>query len=194
MKTLTVTTYSFDELPLEAQERAIQDYKNQEWFDGWAGERSASRKEAKKIYDSLRDMELPVKGARLYTYIINNFSHLWTDKNGLCKDESGKIVNDYWRYKRAKGPVRISKIFVTNNLENCPFTGVCYDMDFMQPIIDFLKNPDKNISSDDLSRECPEYQEIQDRDYWADMEDSQVRETLENMSEEYFQDGSVSTL
>ena len=45
---------------------------------------------ASEIYDSLGLVcEGEIFGSRLYAFIVNNFSHLWTDQNHISKHKNG---------------------------------------------------------------------------------------------------------
>jgi hypothetical protein len=193
MKTIEIKLFKFNELSEEAKQTAIDNYRNGPYFDDfWGPDRLASYKAAEKIYKDLRHIQEKIKGARLVAWIQNNLSHLWTDTNRISKHADGKIKNSYFQYKY-DNPVRVklSKVFKTNNLENCPLTGVCYDFDFLQPIIDFLRNPDKNTTNLDL--EIPSYEEITQKDFdWMNT-DEYIIEEIENRydGEEFTEDGEI---
>jgi len=190
MKTIEIKLYKFAELSEEAKQTAINNYRYQDNDDFWGPDRLASYKAAEKIYKDLRHIQEEIKGARLVAWIQNNLSHLWTDTNRISKHADGKIKNSYFQYKYDNPvKVRLSKVFKTNNLDNCPLTGVCYDFDFLQPIIDFLRNPDKHTTNLDL--EIPSYEEIAEKDFdWMDS-DEYISETIEANKYEFTEDGEI---
>ena len=193
MKTVEIKLMTFAELSEEAKQNAIDNYRNRPYFDDfWENERVNSFKAAEKIYKDLRHIQEEIKGARLVAWIENNLSHLWTDTNRISKHADGKIKNSYFQYKYDNPvKVRISKVFKTNNLDNCPLTGVCYDFDFLQPIIDFLRNPDEHTTNLDLV--IPSYESIAERDHEYMNTDEFIIEEIENRhdGEEFTEDGEI---
>lgn len=193
MKTISVTTYSFNELSPEAQEVAMRYEASREYDDAWGTDRLSAYKQAKEYYERIGENGISgeMSGARLYTWIINNLSSDWIKPNFIAKHEGGAFSNSPWQHKYHCVKKRRSRIFVTNELENCHLTGVCYDMDFLQPIIDFLKKPDGNITNIDLSESMPGYDSIYNRDFDDYYEDAQVRERLEDSDNEFLENGNL---
>lgn len=94
-----------------------------------------------------------------YKYLINNFAYVWTDKKVYVKlDKNSPLTYQYpnliyttsMKYVNKSKKYKMSQVFTKNNIDNCCLTGVCYDIDFFKPIIDFLKNPTDNINIIDL--------------------------------------------
>lgn len=193
MRTISITTYSFDELSNEAKEVAMRYEANREYDDVWQHERLSSYKQAKEYYERIGENGISgeISGARLYTWIINNLSSDWIKPNFIAKHEAGTFSNSHWQHKYHCVKKRRSRIFVTNELENCHLTGVCYDMDFLQPIIDFVKKPDSNITNIDLAESMPDYETISQRDYEYYHEDAQVRERLQESDYEFLANGNL---
>lgn len=199
MRTLEVKLYKFSELSKEAKQNAIENYRNEGVEDVWWSERVASFDKAKKIYESIEYASdngntygNTIKGARLYTWIMNNLSDQWLDTKCISKGADGKFSISEYEYKyNGSTKKRRSKIFKQNNLENCFLTGVCYDTDFMQPIIDFLKNPSEDINNEDLAENIPSYEKIAERDEEYYNSDEYIEEELENRELEYTEDGKI---
>lgn len=190
MRTEQIKIYQFAELSEKAKQTAINNYRYQDNDDFWGPDRLASYEAAEKIYKDLRHIQEEIKGARLVAWIQNNLSHFWTDTNRISKHADGKIKNSYFQYKYDNPvKVRLSKVFKTNNLDNCPLTGVCYDFDFLQPIIDFLRNPDKHTTNLDL--EIPSYEEIAEKDFEWMNTDEYISETIEANEYEFTEDGEI---
>ncbi len=76
----------------------------------------------------------------LNRYYFDILSRKWYHVN--CKDENAKPS-----YKE-----RYSEIQWISG--NCPFTGMCYDCDILDPILKWFKNPDWNITLHDLFDDC----------------------------------------
>lgn len=192
MKTIEIKLYKFAELSEEAKQTAIDNYRYQDNDDFWETDRLASYKAAKNIYDDLHNIQEEIKGARLVAWIENNLSHLWMNTNVISKHADGKIKNSYFAYKY-HNPIkyRLSKIFKTNNLDNCPLTGICYDFDFLQPIIDFLREPDKHTTN--LNLKMPSYEEVAQKDFdWMNT-DEYIIEEIQNRheGEEFTEEGEI---
>ena len=163
MKTVQINVYSFDELSEGAKQTALDEFRyskndNSYYFD----EVITSVKKMADIfglkfgraYTDLRfshieDDILNLSGLRLQKYIYNNFyDELFAPKMFFLWSKKEKSL----KYHKEDFPVlkrRYSKILKTNE---CVLTGVCYDMDILQPVYDFLSKPDKNITLEDLFR------------------------------------------
>lgn len=182
MKTITKELYEYQDL-IKPENSKILDKIVLNWVheDFWQSERIKSYEDVKKyVYDSLNDIHEEISGGRLVTWINNNLSVYWTDTNRISKHEDGKFKNSHFAYKYDKClKFRVSKVFKTNNLENCPFTGVCYDFDFLKPIIDFMKKPNPNTTNLDLVRWQPDYSEISERDYEYQTSKEYILETIQ---------------
>ncbi len=166
-RTIRTKVYKFNELSESGKEKAIEWYRNgSDDAEIYSGEIIDSIKAVAKLFDlkfgreytdirtsHIDDSILKLQGARLYKYIINNYSRDWIKANYISKHTDGSIKNSDFQYKYDCVKYRKSRISVTNNLENCPLTGVCYDMDIMQPVIDFLKKPNTSTNFEDLMQE-----------------------------------------
>jgi hypothetical protein len=60
---------------------------------------------------------------------------------------------------------------------NCPFTGVCFDESFLDPVREFMKDP-KNITFEDLINDCvmawwkeceADYEHQQSEEYFTEL-------------------------
>lgn len=206
MKTIELNLYSFNELSEEAKEKAIEN-----WLSGagnedfYYDERIKSYNKAMEIYNQLESIENEISGARLVAYIENNFSHLWRNTNRISKHliKYPELVtkkrikngcyfeNSDYQYKYNCLKFRVSRIFETNNIDNCPLTGVCYDVDFMEPIINFMKNPSSKTTNIDLWEDMPSYESIYNRDMEDINSDEYVSEHLEANNYEFTEDGKI---
>jgi len=170
MRTETITVYSISELSDSAKQKAHRQYLNKGFEYFWLDEYLASLKKFAEYfnlkiknyslggYDCIVEYSLMsidnqdeienLSGLRLARYIHNNFYYymfkgkyysLWskTDKNP--KNNLEKLKS------------RHSKIQLVCD---CPFTGMCGDMDLLHPILEFLKKPDSRITFTDLMDQC----------------------------------------
>lgn len=191
MREITVRLFRFSELSESAKQKAVDYYVSNMWDDCYWSERVASYEAAKEIYKRLRYIDGEISGARLVAWIENNLAWQWTKPNYVSKHKSGKFKNCYFSYKYDEPTkVRRSRIFRTNTLELCPLTGVCYDYDFLEPIINFLKKPSSSITNMDLK--CPDYERIAQReiDYMTSFEGAS--EELTQLDYEYLVDGTFA--
>ena len=167
MKTKTINIYSFKELDERAKENAMQ-YMRENWglADQYTSEAMDTIQKGLAAFNAelknwsicftenwrssyqidLNENDAELSGLRLRKHILNHFySNLFRGKNygELIKGPNGK-----YRYKR------YSKVILVET--DCPFTGVCYDYSFLEPIRKFLKNPTDSITWKELLTECVE--------------------------------------
>jgi hypothetical protein len=159
MKTYTIKTYLFNELSEDAQRAAWENDPHAICCDYFDGERRATLKAFERIFnisvqysvDSCRhtfDYFKPCENGdeisdplRLACYVWNNYAqHI---KKGKYYSTRGEWIDGRYNYK-----YRYSKI--THEMDNCPLTGVCYDCDILQPVIDCLLYKEKYSTLEDL--------------------------------------------
>jgi hypothetical protein len=165
MKTIIkkIKVYSFNELTPQAQQKAVDKVRESQNFDYIYNEAYQTVKAANKMFDiregsnnwleySIRHLDdniTNLKGLRLRKYLLNNFELY----KGKYYSLWSKTEKSYKHYKNGY-PVlksRYSKVMFENC---CVLTGVCYDDDFLKPVYDFIKNPDKDTNFDDLINSC----------------------------------------
>lgn len=193
MRTIETILYKFDELSETAKSFAINEYienyfqynRNYDFDD----EISASFKKAEEIYDSLENIEGEIKGARLYTWLINNVASEWIRPDYFCFDGNDKIIHNDFSYKYTQGKYKKSRVFETNNTENCPLTGVCYDFEFLEPIINFLKKPDSLTTNLGLAKLLPSFDSVCQNDYEYRTTKEYISEELINNETEFYENG-----
>ena len=157
MRIISTTVYNFDELSPEGQQNAVNNYLNSDrdtyfWFDDNIKTlESFANIFNIKIKDWTQDLYhtdvrytcnnddniMELSGIRLLKYIFNNY---YTD-----------IYKGKYYYN--KGKKRYSRVLKENC---CVLTGYCIDDDILQPIYDFIKNPDDSITFKSLIHECIE--------------------------------------
>lgn len=162
MRTETITReiFTFEELSPEAQAKAIQDYRGKgiDTAHNWDEARQSVSAfcdlfDCKTGRDSWLDIiahdsetRHDLTGQRLRTYLINNYPSAFYER---------KYRNSFHRAEKPTTPHRMRQVkpwsrggyWVTlrSNFEtesSCPFTGVCYDEDLLQPLKEFIKQPD----------------------------------------------------
>ena len=201
-RTIRTKVYKFNELSNEGKEKAISIYRNNDNYNDYAEDITSSAKAVAELFNlkfgreytdirtgHIEDTILQLQGVRLYKWLINNFSSHWIDIKYISKHKNGKFKNSYFEYKYDCVKYRKSNISVTNNLENCPLTGVCYDMDIMQPVIDFLKRPDNSTFEDLINGiESAISKTYQSNEEWVNS-DEYITESIEAKEYEFTQDG-----
>lgn len=159
MRTIRTKVYKFNELTTEGKEKAIEAYRNSNYecdYHWLTSEAMATIKAGLEAFNcDLADWSIDFQNAsswkvnfnienldavqdfspiRLKTYLLNNFyDNFFAPKHyGDYKErKSGK-----WSY------ARYSKIFKVET--DCPFTGVCYDYNFLEPFRKFIQSPDRS--------------------------------------------------
>jgi hypothetical protein len=208
MRTKTVTIHTFEELSDDAQQTAIDNWREQaidfawnaEWRDslnafcdvtgidaydwqvGYGGSYVNWR------FDGLEGIEPDdLTGLRLRTWLINNW---------LPKFRTGKWYSQSWDSKNRildcskGGKSRYSRIQF--EYDNCPLTGYCGDMSLIQPVLNFIAKPDSRTSLADIIEDCLSGWA---RDWEVDMEyqrsDEYIRDAIESNEYEFYADGSM---
>jgi hypothetical protein len=172
MRTIKTKVYQFSELSDEAKEKALSNWlESCEYF--WGSEVVETVKKACEIY-----------GFRLKNYSID-----WNNINGcsytIDSEHSDEILN--------LSGVRLWKYLVNNysfvDLSgNCPFTGVCFDEDFLDNIREFLKKPNSQNFEDlitdsvynTINSGCKDFESQQTEEYFADHAHANNYEFIEN--------------
>lgn len=167
METIKLNVYKFNELSNEAKNQAINEvFKNGlQMFESYNDDIINS---INKLCDLLniktgRTYDFIIKeadfinleGIRLYKYLVNNFyNDLFKPRFLTVLDKHIKtnafIVRNATNYKGEQRAFLYSKIFVTND---SVLTGVSSDLEILQPIYEFLKDPKKNYTGFDLLKD-----------------------------------------
>jgi hypothetical protein len=120
-----------------------------------------------------------LKGLRLRTWLINNWVNRYLEKG---KYYSTSFKNGTYKFRHSK----IIKVI------DCPFTGVCYDYDIIQPIVDFIEKPDHNTNLMDILNDCLESWRIAfiKEMEWQDS-DEYIIDMIEANEYEFTEDGDM---
>lgn len=197
MRTITTTTtttvYKFDELSEGAKEKAIEDarifeadYRLDEIVDCM---KSAMDKMGITINDysinidgsgyiNLSVVDDDLEGVRAYRYIVNNF---------FSEVNKKKLYYKEWEKRR------MSNLDRKGWMDDCPFTGVCYDYGVKSAWEDFcaeLKQGERPTVRDFLDELESHYLDMQAKEYYGFDEDA-ARELSEANEYEYLEDGTI---
>jgi len=163
MRTEETKIYKFEELSEEAKDRALEDWCAFLFDSGfaWADEYFDSIKEGIKAFDcDLKDWSIDWLDENRSSVKVSAWE---TGEDEEERDLEAILTDDYKE-----------KIFSEGG---CPFTGFCGDEDFLDPIRDFLKKPDKETTMEELMRDCAYSVRVQAK-----------ISAKEQMTEEYFID------
>lgn len=222
MKKVNLTLYSFDELSPEVQKKIIE---RERWnimercMDAYGSDYRNSLEEFEKLFDiNCRTWEVGYCSYNYHFNITKYEAFEWRNTGNdyiLLETLSGKLLLRYLQqnilpaiekgkyygtligtYPNCKHIKRYSKVIKEIC---CPFTGCCYDMYLLDPIIEYLKKPRPNITYENLMNEClNEFFKTwhEEYEYWADDENA-IREELHNNEYEdqlYHRNGNVCTI
>ena len=207
MRTIRTKVYKFEELTTEAQQKAINHYRNNgidntyiyddahstvNAFNDIFGTKEGSRSWLDITTGHIDDNILELTGLRLHKYIINNYwSQLFKGKYYNCKSNKQikhrRVKSIYYKNSGNWGNYYYSAITFENS---CVLTGMCYDDDILAPIYDFLKKPNET-TFEELLKDCIVSLEKTlhaEEDYLYT--DEAIREELINQENEYTKDGN----
>jgi len=197
MRTITTTTtttvYKFDELSEEAKEKVIEDARDFEaeytLEEIVACMASAMDKMGITIKDysinidgsgyiNLSVVDDDLEGVRAYRYIVNNF---------FSEVNKKKLYYKEWKKRRK------SDLDRKDWMDNCPFSGLCYDFAIQSAWEDFcaeLKQGERPTVRDFLDKLEWAYLKEQSDEYYGFDEDA-AREFSEANEYEYLEDGTI---
>ena len=186
MRVIETKIYTLDELSVHAQEKAHNKYL------------------AGRDYDFSEAMDSIKKGLEHFGFKLVDWSiDYYRASKAYFKIEYTR--NDYADKEELEG-VRLWK-YLHNQLllqyfckydkkykplldDNCPFTGVCYDEGFLDPIREFVKLP-SSVNFKDLMKDCVRsvLKSIEEEyDYQSSFE--YFKEEAEDNGYEFYEDGS----
>lgn len=215
MKTISLSLYEFDELSKEVQQKVIEKERwnvMEQCMDFCNSDYVASLKK----FDMLMgaecnysidycdyDFNYKISDTAIYVNPID------CDKDIYPEDLCGKLLFRYinnnimpyiteGRYYSIHGKHRHSRVILEYK-DNCPLTGMCYDLYLLKPIVDYYKawcTYSEDFSLKDLIKRC--YDSFFDAwheeyKYWADDEDAICEELHLNQYEDrlYYENGDV---
>lgn len=212
-RTIRTKVYRFEELSKEAQQKAIDNYRNDgietdhiydemhetvKAFNDLFGTEEGRNSWLDVRTGHIDDNICQLKGLRLRTYIINNF---WSSLyKGRYYSVKGEITKRHPRIKKEWLPhskkyfyAYYSAVQFTND---CPLTGVCYDHSILQPVYDLIERYKENqryhdiLTFEELMTECfyKARKAIEDEEEYLNSDEA-IRELLEGQDDEYTKDG-----
>ena len=171
MRTKTINIYKFSELPEDSKRKALEKFK-QGYDYAWTGEWQDTRREFERRF--------PVK---VRDYSIGAFNHSYA-RTEYTADEDifGHAIVEY--------------------MNNChkallaspdTMTGYCGDYDILQPILDFMKNPEDEKSLSELLKECVDsWVDGYQKDMEFQLSDEYQIDHIESNEYEFTEDGELA--
>lgn len=188
MKEITVKLYQLEELNEDVQKKVIENWRNDDYFDATDEERTLevfkniTGIRVRYEYDSyngwinftsdIDDDIIELSGIRLMKYVVNNF---FDDIHKGKYFSTSRIENNKYVVKSRHSRIIFSR--------DCPLTGVCFDIDILEPMYDVLdgKHVDNvNFTFNDMIEECLENwlkSAIAQYEYW--LSEECIREEIE---------------
>jgi hypothetical protein len=218
MRTEVITReiFTFEELSEEAQQKAIENYRNEMPVDTshyWNEAHESVKgfhqmfgsEEGRKSWldirtDGIEDNALELSGQRLRTYLLNNYEgaffgrkyrrHSKDDYISTEKPKAHRLVTKISRDYKGKW----YRVFHSNFLVEscCPFTGVCYDEDLLQPFKEFIKNPDGRTFEDLLTEAVESLRKSLENEDEYRNSDEAITEDIEANGHEFLEDGELA--
>lgn len=152
MKTIEINLYKFDELSDEAKQKAYAKWLDSEREFNWGEDYLESLKHGLKHFGfELRKWDIDYYNAT-HAYI----DFVYTESNGYCDEEDTLRGVRLWKFlnRRHMGYWCKYQNMKRGLLDgNCPFTGVCFDESFLDPVREFMEIPE-DISFKELMKEC----------------------------------------
>ena len=198
MRTIQAAVFAFDELSEQAKQVALNSAREIDNF--YAEEIIGSIKAITELFDiktgnewtdfrtgHIDDDILGLSGIRLLKYLVNNY---WESLfRGKYYSLWSKTEVSYKYYKEGY-PVlksRRSKVMFGND---CTLTGVCYDNEILKPVYDFMQNPCKHTTFEDLIQEMgnASEQSFAVAEDWVNSEEY-LTQTIEANEYEFTEDG-----
>jgi hypothetical protein len=179
--THTITTYTFAELSAEAQERAIENARDDQGFRGeaWSEEWRDTIQEAERVLPFGFDgWEVESSGSGL----VRGYA--------LLDDADAATLSGVraWKWLQNNGVAA-----AIGEPGSMPFTGYCGDEALLDPLRAFLARPDESVAIENLAQDCLESWALAwSRDMEYQYSDEAVREELSNRDDiEYLETGAV---
>lgn len=181
IKTITQTIYKFSELSEQAKDKIRY---SQEYF--WGDDVVKTLEEALKHFNyQLRNYSLDWDcfGRCSFTIESKNLNDVEELEGVRLWKYLQNFLDYYCKYDKKRKPL----------LEgNCPFTGVCFDEDFLDPIREFIKKP-YSITFNDLMEECCNGVILTGcKDYEYQQSDEALEEHFEANDTEFDEDGNIA--
>ena len=185
MQTIELSIYKFDELSAEAQERAIERWRvSDDMGHAWAGE----------VKDTLDAFVAFIGGITVKSWQYDQttgFVDFGFDDTNLAELEGVRL----WKWitnnlDGIKGNGVMKEYEILKQYDHCPLTGVCFDVDILKPLHDFMARPDKGTTFEELLGECfGKWVNTCVADYDAQSSDEYIKDIIQANEYDFEEDG-----
>ena len=201
MRTIELKLFKFDELDENAQQTAIDHFRNLGDLYHWHNENQETLKAFIDLFPvnvsnweygyrysinwtftDNEDIE-SLSGVRLLKYLINNYGN--TLFKGKYYSTPGFHVDGKFFYKKRYSNCQTES--------SCVLTGYGIDDDILEPIYKFLKAPDTNITFYDLMNDCLQSWVFAcHNDFEGAYTDESIKDTITANEYEFLDDGTLN--
>lgn len=212
MKTIEIQVFDFDELSDDAKETAIENYRNEiQHFDySWNEEIRLLFDEIGTYFDckwesfdianndinvrySFREDIAEMSGIRALKWLENNFFPL-VEKPKYREHLEGKRQQWPYKYRRYGSGINGFYTAIYSTIFKqicCPFTGICFDDDFIQPFIEFRKKPNDTTIKELFESGFYSVMQSANADYEYTFTDEAIIETIRCNSYQFTKNGKI---
>ena len=201
MRQITQHIYKFDELSDKVKRKVLNRFRDKVDVAYICNEVGDTRDTFMDMIKGFEPKE-NIKGLRLRTYILNNFyNEIFKPKHysvnfsrnvpinhNRIDSHYSKLSKHYWFSYHSGCQVEYS----------CPLTGVIWDFDVLQPIMDLItykteqREELKDLEWDTLIRKCLEsLSNAEDSEIEYQHSDEAVTEFIKNVDYEFYENGDI---
>ena len=185
MRTQTINIYKFNELNEKAKQKAIENYRETITEFCWGDDYIASMERGCEHFGvKLKDYSIDFLDCSPSSYRIVFYDGEVEELNGeeLAQHLRDNYLTYHCKYdKKQKGLLE----------GNCPFTGVCGDEDFLDPVKKFLKKPDNTTFLELIENCLDSCIEAGQRDFQGMLSDDSIVEEIEANDVEFLESGEI---
>ena len=198
MRTETIerNIYKLDELPEHIQDSIVLRWRDNDTLS-WSDEWQDSLNEFKKLFSFLTVKEWRMGSGGDYINFNLDFDPYSFERDEQIKALSGVrafkwLRNNSHEFVSWAKPCKRGKRKEITIYDSCPLTGYCGDESLLEPLREFMRNPDAKQSIEDIFYSClngwlSDY--AKDYDYW--LSEESIREDIACNDCEFLIDGSL---
>jgi hypothetical protein len=203
VRTICTEVYQFDELDEDAKEKAREWWRNLEYQDPTGQQEIWDSLEAllklacldrwdwdRNTHPPLDENVKELDGKRAFAWLENNlFSRLrWHKHKGVREVVDKKTKLTQWRpYTKQELRDKFKYGYRVGAIPDCPLTGMCYDMNFLDDLKDSIKS---GMNLNDAFRSLPEKaRKMADDEMEWRCKDEQVDESIRVNEYEFTKEG-----
>lgn len=210
MRQITQHIYKFDELSDKVKRKVLDRFRDKVDVTYICDEVGDTRDAFEGMIKGLEPKD-SMKGLRLRTYILNNFYNAIFKPKYYSVNFSRNVPIEHSRIKyksygldnpkKKKGKAKCYWFYYYSGCQveySCPLTGVTWDFDVLQPIMDLItykaeqRKELNDLNWDTLIRKCLEsLSNAEDSEIEYQHSDDAVTEFIKSMDYEFYENGDV---